>query len=49
MGFGLHSLFFAYFYSFETQNGINIAQIGKLKDDKTYVVTGSYSYTGMYT
>lgn len=32
--------------SFETQNGINIASIGKLKDDKTFVVSGSYSYTG---
>lgn len=33
--------------SFETQNGINIASIGKLRDDKTFVVSGSYAYTGM--
>lgn len=32
--------------SFETQNGINVASIGKLKDSKTFVVSGSYSYTG---
>ena len=30
-----------------TQNGIEIEQVGKLKDDnKTLVVKGSYSYTG---
>lgn len=33
-------------YSLETQNGIAISQVGKLKDDKTFVVMGSYSYTG---
>lgn len=32
--------------SFETQNGIKIASIGKLKDNKTFVVSGSYTYTG---
>lgn len=35
-----------YEQSFETQNGIAIAQVGKLKDSKTFVVMGSYSYTG---
>lgn len=40
------TFFHFFFNSFATQNGINIAQIGKLKDDKTFVVTGSYSYTG---
>lgn len=34
------------FNSFETQNGISIAQVGKLKDNKTFVVMGSYAYTG---
>jgi Insect cuticle protein len=30
-----------------TENGIEIEQLGKLKpDNKTLVVTGSYSYTG---
>lgn len=30
-----------------TQNGIEIEQVGRLKDDnKTLVVKGSYSYTG---
>ncbi|XP_055683082.1 pupal cuticle protein [Lutzomyia longipalpis] len=33
-------------YTLETQNGISIAQAGKLKDEKTFVVMGSYSYTG---
>ncbi|XP_037026555.1 uncharacterized protein LOC119067575 [Bradysia coprophila] len=33
-------------YTFETQNGISIAQVGKLKDNKTFVVMGSYAYTG---
>lgn len=31
----------------ETSNGIEIEQIGKLRDDnKTFVVMGSYTYTG---
>ncbi|XP_059617763.1 uncharacterized protein LOC132262499 [Phlebotomus argentipes] len=33
-------------YTLETQNGISIQQAGKLKDEKTFVVMGSYSYTG---
>lgn len=34
-------------FSLETQNGIEIEQVGKLKDDKkTLVVMGSYAYTG---
>lgn len=33
-------------YSIETQNGIKIAQSGKLKDAKTFVVMGSYSFIG---
>ncbi|KAJ6640140.1 Larval cuticle protein 9 [Pseudolycoriella hygida] len=33
-------------YTFNTQNGISIAQVGKLKDNKTFVVMGSYAYTG---
>lgn len=33
-------------YSVETQNGIKIAQSGKLKDAKTFVVMGSYSFIG---
>lgn len=33
--------------SLGTQNGIEIEQVGRLKDDnKTLVVKGSYSYTG---
>lgn len=32
--------------SFQTENGIQISQVGKLKDNKTFVVMGSYSYTG---
>lgn len=35
-----------FFTSFETQNGISISQVGKLKDNKTFVVMGSYAYTG---
>ncbi|XP_061388125.1 uncharacterized protein LOC133323190, partial [Musca vetustissima] len=30
----------------KTQNGIEVASVGKLKDDKTFVVSGSYSFTG---
>lgn len=37
---------FAFLISFETQNGISISQVGKLKDNKTFVVMGSYAYTG---
>ncbi|XP_058127783.1 uncharacterized protein LOC131291360 [Anopheles ziemanni] len=34
-------------YAVETENGIEIEQIGKLKNDsKTFVVMGSYTYTG---
>ncbi|XP_062546789.1 pupal cuticle protein [Armigeres subalbatus] len=34
-------------YAVETQNGIEIEQIGKLREDnKTFVVMGSYTYTG---
>lgn len=29
-----------------TENGISVQQAGKLKDNKTFVVQGSYSYTG---
>lgn len=32
--------------SFETQNGIRVEQVGKLRADKIYVVMGSYSFTG---
>lgn len=33
--------------SVETANGIEIEQIGKLRNDnKTFVVMGSYTYTG---
>lgn len=35
-----------FFLRLETQNGISIQQAGKLKDEKTFVVMGSYSYTG---
>lgn len=34
------------FFRLETENGISISQVGKLKDEKTFVVSGSYSYTG---
>lgn len=34
------------FYSLKTENGIEINQAGKLKDDKTFVISGSYTYTG---
>lgn len=34
------------FNSYETENGIKIVSIGKLKDKKTFVVSGSYAYTG---
>ncbi|KAH8265175.1 hypothetical protein KR044_011594 [Drosophila immigrans] len=30
----------------KTQNGIEVSSVGKLKDDKTFVVSGSYSFTG---
>ncbi|XP_037725340.1 cuticle protein AMP1B isoform X2 [Drosophila subpulchrella] len=30
----------------KTQNGIQVSSVGKLKDDKTFVVSGSYSFTG---
>ncbi|XP_017472552.1 PREDICTED: uncharacterized protein LOC108363639, partial [Rhagoletis zephyria] len=30
----------------KTQNGIEVTSVGKLKDDKTFVVSGSYSFTG---
>ncbi|XP_004527480.1 pupal cuticle protein 20 [Ceratitis capitata] len=30
----------------KTQNGIQVTSVGKLKDDKTFVVSGSYSFTG---
>lgn len=41
------SLLSSIFYRLGTQNGIEIEQVGKLKDDnKTLVVKGSYSYTG---
>ncbi|XP_034490181.1 cell wall protein IFF6 [Drosophila innubila] len=30
----------------KTQNGIEVNSVGKLKDDKTFVVSGSYSFTG---
>lgn len=33
-------------FAFGAQNGIEIEQVGKLKDNKTLVVQGSYSYTG---
>ncbi|XP_058063340.1 uncharacterized protein LOC131213333 [Anopheles bellator] len=34
-------------YAVETENGIEIEQIGKLRNDsKTFVVMGSYTYTG---
>lgn len=33
-------------YNVETQNGIKISQSGKLKDAKTFVVMGSYSFIG---
>jgi len=33
-------------FRLSTQNGIEIEQVGKLKDNKTLVVKGSYSYTG---
>lgn len=29
-----------------TDNGISVQQAGKLKDGKTFVVQGSYSYSG---
>lgn len=38
---------FQLYFRLGTQNGIQIEQVGKLKDDnKTLVVKGSYSYTG---
>ncbi|XP_058445186.1 pupal cuticle protein [Malaya genurostris] len=34
-------------YAVETENGIEVEQIGKLRNDnKTFVVMGSYTYTG---
>lgn len=33
-------------FSHHTENGISVQQAGKLKDGKTFVVQGSYSYTG---
>lgn len=30
----------------KTQNGIEVTSVGKLRDDKTFVVSGSYSFTG---
>ncbi|XP_055642112.1 cuticle protein 3 [Toxorhynchites rutilus septentrionalis] len=34
-------------YAVETENGIEVEQIGKLRsDNKTFVVMGSYTYTG---
>lgn len=30
----------------KTQNGIEVSSVGKLRDDKTFVVSGSYSFTG---
>ena len=30
----------------KTQNGIEVSQVGKLKDKNTFVVSGSYSFTG---
>lgn len=33
-------------FSLQTQNGIELTQVGKLKDEHTFVVSGSYSYTG---
>ncbi|XP_067638392.1 uncharacterized protein Cpr11A isoform X2 [Eurosta solidaginis] len=31
----------------KTQNGIEVTSVGKLRDDKTFVVSGSYSFTGV--
>jgi len=40
-------ILFTWSYRLQTQNGIEIEQVGKLKpDNKTLVVKGSYSYTG---
>jgi len=33
-------------YSLQTENGIDSTQVGKLKDDKTFIISGAYSYTG---
>lgn len=33
-------------FSLKTQNGIEVSSVGKLKDGKTFVVSGSYSFTG---
>lgn len=41
-----HNLTFVYIPRYATANGIEVESIGKLKDNKTYVVSGSYSYTG---
>ncbi|KAM8719637.1 hypothetical protein ACLKA7_005811 [Drosophila subpalustris] len=30
----------------KTQNGIEVSSVGKLKDDKTFVVSGSFAFTG---
>lgn len=38
--------FISYNFSLKTQNGIEVTSVGKLKDDKTFVVSGSYSFTG---
>lgn len=42
----MYSTFFYYNFSLKTQNGIELTSVGKLKDDKTFVVSGSYSFTG---
>lgn len=39
-------LFLLNLFSLKTQNGIQVTSVGKLKDDKTFVVSGSYSFTG---
>jgi len=31
----------------KTQNGIEVSSVGKLKDGKTFVVSGSYAFTGV--
>ncbi|XP_037940292.1 larval cuticle protein 9-like [Teleopsis dalmanni] len=30
----------------KTQNGIEVTSVGKLKDEKTFIVSGAYSFTG---
>lgn len=40
------NIYYAILRRLKTQNGIEVNSVGKLRDDKTFVVSGSYSFTG---